>query len=74
MFHDNFHDEVLWSKIAVMIVESIAPDKHVNDVSAIGAGYILIVAVCNSHICVLVYNFIHLFSNLNWNSISFQYV
>ena len=54
MFHDNFHDEDLWSKIAVMIVESIAPDKHVNDVNFIGAGYILIVIVCNSHICVLV--------------------
>ena len=54
MFHDNFHDEALWSKIAVMIVESKAPDKHVNDVSVIGAGYILIVTVCNSYTSLLV--------------------
>ena len=53
MFHDNFHDEALWSKIAVMIVESKAPDKHVNDVSVIGAGYILIVTVCNSYTSLL---------------------
>ena len=66
MFHDSFHDEDLWSKIAVMIVESRAPDKH--EVSAIGAGYILIVTVCNSRIYLLVYNFIYYFSNLNWNN------
>jgi hypothetical protein len=41
-----------------MTVESKAPDKHVNDVSVIGAGYILIVTICNSHICLSVYNFI----------------
>jgi hypothetical protein len=48
MFHDNFHDEALRSKIVVMIVKRRAPDKHVNDVRVIGAGYILIVVVCNS--------------------------
>jgi hypothetical protein len=48
-FHDNLHDEALWSKIAVIIVERKVPDKHVNDVRFIGAGYILTVAVCNSH-------------------------
>jgi len=58
MFHDNFHDEALWSKLAVMIVESIVPDKHVKDVSVIGAGYILIVMVCNSYRCALVFNIV----------------
>ena len=53
MFHDNFHDEALQSKIAIMIAERKALDKHVNDVKVIGVGYILTIVVCNSNICTL---------------------
>lgn len=59
MSHDNLQDEGLWSRIAAMIVESIAPDKHVNDVRVIGAGYLLIVAVCINHRIVLNNIYIH---------------
>lgn len=61
MFHDNLHEEGLWSRIAVMIAASKVPAKQVNDVRVIGAGYFFTVHACTK--IINKYELIHILTN-----------